>query len=371
MRNYTEKTSIKLVILLILIFNSFSFISIINYTKANYDFNGYELKPRVYGKINGGVFLSIGNKYGVDSTPYNINYDIPNGTAIIYAALYIYIWGGDEYNSGSVTLSVNEKTLNKINLDGINDINENVLISTHGSYSVYYEITNEIVLNKENNISINTEGSSFDGRVYGALLLVIYNVSNQVIKFCFADGNEGLHYLIKGSSHDTCTMEFSDTYNSSEYTTSDFWISYCAGDSGDGDSLYFNNDVLGLDVADGSSGQSFDFDYFNVSEKIEEKNEIKIERNDESYLHPMNCLLISKYKTGLGNDSEDYIVFVQREFPNSDDNPFEGPLFQQVLLVIAVTMVFSLIIITQYIRKKKSKITPLEELEEKKNMNKK
>ncbi|MGQ4873631.1 MAG: DUF3344 domain-containing protein [Promethearchaeia archaeon] len=329
-----------------------------------YNFEGFSLEPRIYGKIHGGIFISVGNKYGLDSTPYDISYNVPNGTKILYSILYIYIWGGSEYNSGTIELTVNNKKIGENNLNGINDNNENVLISTHGSYSVFYVLTNDIILNKVNNISITTEGSSFDGRVYGAVLLVVYEVQNQIIKFCFADGNEGLHYSIKGDTYDTCTMTFPDSYDKTEFLSSELWISYIAGNSGESDYLYFNNQLLGSDVADQSLGLGIDFECFNVTDSIEEKNQIEVKRGEESYLHPMNTLLVSKYKTGFGNDTNDYLIINQREFTESSENVLDNPQFEQLFWVVAIIGIIIVVFSFQFIRKRKfekRKLLPIEE----------
>jgi hypothetical protein len=331
-----------------------------------YKFNGYDLEPRVYGKIHGGIFIGEGDKSGVDNTPYDISYNVPNGTNIMYAILYTYIWGGDEYNTGTIQIEVNNKELEEIDLGGTDDENEDVLISTHGCFSIFFVVTDEIILNKKNNITIHTWGESLDGRVYGAILLVIYEIPTQIIEFCFVDGNEGLHYLIKGSSYDSCSMKFPDiNNNNNEFKTTDLWISTVAGDGSEDDYLYFNDNIIDTNYADESSGDSFDFDEFNLTGDLESTNEIKINRGEESYLHPMNVLLISKYKSGFGNDTADYIKFEERKFSDSDETSlFDDPEFINLLLVIIASSTFVLLIGFQILRKKKHKKADLETSEE-------
>ena len=312
-------------------------------SRASYNFDGYPLTWYVYGKIHGDVYVDGG--HGLDATPYDELYSIPSGNNITWAAVFIGIWGGTEYNTGWIEAYVNASSLGLQQINGINDDNSNVFGSAHGVYLVVYNITSHVKLNKTIEISVNT-GGSYDGRVYGIVLVIVFNASERVTKFCIGYGNVGLHYLIQGATYDTFSFNFRDTYNQSEFDNATLFVSYLATSSGEADYLSFNENELDSDAGDESSGVYFDLDSYNVSNYLESSNKVTFSRGDESYIHPTLAILKAIYKLGYG-EGDDYIYY-NIEGPSGEDG-FDWLLIEIPVIIIIVIVVF----LYQYKRKKK------------------
>ena len=81
------------------------------------------------GTINGGVYASRGSWSGGSSSPETYSYyTIPNGT-IIWARLYVGVWGGTSTSTGIFNTSVNGNYYDLVTIDGEED--SNPTYSTH------------------------------------------------------------------------------------------------------------------------------------------------------------------------------------------------------------------------------------------------
>ena len=282
-------------------------------TPADYNFDGFPLETVKKGTIRGGVFVDAGNKSGVDVTPYATHYDVPEGS-IIWARLYVGVWGGTENYEGWVNVTFNECNLGNTTLGGKDDINENVYATGHGVYWVYYDnIKERMVPGGQNIATAYTTGTfggtgNFDGRVYGIVLIFVYtNDALPQVTYWVNEGNENLNYKTEhnnGTAHFKGVVDTSDAINATLYTI------YLCGGEDEPDYLYFNGYQLdGNDVADSSSGYAFDLDRFDVSGYLEssdnkadfwrgndtDEDDIIGPDEGEAYLHPVNAILIVEH----------------------------------------------------------------------------
>jgi len=338
------------IILKIIILNWIIFIqnfnSYILQVNTVYNFDGYPITWALYGKIHGDIFIDGG--HGADTTPYSETFSLPKGNNIIWASVLIGVWGGNEYNSGWIELYLNNTMIKRQDLNGVNDVSTNVLISTHGCYLVIYNITNYLELNTTIELKVNTGGTSFDGRVYGIILIILYSVPNKAIKFCIGYGNIGFHYLVQGTYYNSFSFNFKDTYDPSKFIYSDIYVSYLASSSGENDYLYFNGILLDNNAGDESSGPYFDLDSYNVSDYLKPSNYIEFKRGDESYLHPILAVLKSTYKPGI-EEGDDYIYYNIEE---PEQKQSINWLIVEVIVVVGITIV---VFSYQYFLKKKKR----------------
>lgn len=144
-----------------------------------------------------------------------------------------------------------------------------------------------------------TEGD-IDGRVYGIILAAVYeDKEGQSTKYWVEEGNINLHG--KGwsetlaSTHDEGYADFSGKVDTDKYNTANLAVVYLCGTPGLDDSLYFNEEQLsdGENSNDIANSKSyFDFKFFDVLDLLEEDdNELKFQRDEEDYVHPVLAAL--------------------------------------------------------------------------------
>jgi len=263
---------------------------------ANYNYYGFFLKDNIVmnGKINGGVY--VGGGHGLEETPYTEQFSVPNGT-VKFARLYVHVWGTDD-GIGWIDTKFNGESLGKMTLNNTNDNNPNVYCAgSGGTYWIYYDVKDKVKAGSTNTATVNTgEIYSFDGRVAGVVLIVVYeNPEMPLIQYWIEQGLDTMIYAREGyDARDTTTAPFSGTVdNFTSVSSATFWTVYLTGTSGDNDKLWFNDQLLGTDVANGSSGSYFDLVQFNVTDYLKDKdNEAKYDRGDDNYLYVGIAVLV-------------------------------------------------------------------------------
>ena len=169
--------------------------------KVAYNFDGFPVETRVHGTVNGGVFIDYEPWAG--TATLTGNFDAPKGD-VKWARLYTGIWGGTEDYAGWVNVSFNgvygTNGLGPIHLQGKNDVNPNVWCSGHGKYWIYNDVTDLVNAGATNTATvskINATVGSFDGRVYGIVLVVVYEGGDNPkdIQYWINDGSDGLNYV--------------------------------------------------------------------------------------------------------------------------------------------------------------------------------
>lgn len=313
---------------------------------ADYNFEGVPYQDDFVniesGTVKGGVYVDGG--YGLDSTPYVQTFNVP-GDSVQWARLYVGIWGGSEDKTGTVDLTYNAEEFETLELKGENDDNEDVYCTGHGVYWIPYDVTTNTttgIISAE----VETDGG-IDGRVYGIVLVAVYNDEDgEDVKYWIEEGNVNLHMENERSSHDELTVEFSGSLDPDDFENALLSVVYLCGTPGLDDYLYFNDEQL----SDGSnsndianSNKYFDFKTFDVVDYLEDDdNEIRFERGEEDYVHPvLSVLTLSTGEEGKSDLSVASINvpvlytgeenIIKATIENSGDDPAYG--FQAALCV--------------------------------------
>lgn len=166
---------------------------------ASYNFDGFPIGTGTNGTVNGGVYT--GYEPWAGTTTLTGSFDVPEGT-VKWAYLYTGIWGGTADYEGWVNVTFNgnctSSSLGPIHMQGKNDTNPNVWCSSHGKYWMYYNVTdltgagctNTAVVSK-----INSTVGGFDGRVYGIVLVAVYEDGSNEVQYWINDGSDCLNYV--------------------------------------------------------------------------------------------------------------------------------------------------------------------------------
>lgn len=165
---------------------------------ASYSFDGFPVVTRTSGTVNGGVYT--GYEPWTGTTTLTGSFDVPEGT-VKWAYLYTGIWGGTEDYEGWVNVTFNNYTgssLGPVHLQGKNDTNPNVWCSSHGKYWMYYNVTDLVCAGNINTAivsKINSTVGGFDGRVYGIVLVAVYEDGSSEVQYWINDGSDCLNYI--------------------------------------------------------------------------------------------------------------------------------------------------------------------------------
>jgi len=305
-----------------------SLLTLVPLAGAIYSFDGVPYSDRLdlvaHGTLRGGVY--VGESRGLDFPPYEQHYQLPAGIEVKWARLYVGVWGGTERYEGWVQTSFNGHDLGKTALRGINDENPHVYCSSHGVYWVYYDVTDTVVPGQNTGVadtSRGERGSKLDGRVYGIILVAVYEAEDAPeTSFWVCDGNPSLHG--KGwagsipSINDLVSVDFSGELNPANVNAGRVTVVYLAGNPGEPDYLEFNGvGIGGNDVADNRAGVTYGIDLktFEVTRYLQAENELRIlrgkdingdgmiETDDEGnlegeyYMHPVLAVLAVEHKT--------------------------------------------------------------------------
>lgn len=260
---------------------------------AAWSFDGWELKTMKTGSINGDVFVSYGDKSGLDSaSPYTSNFNLPKGDEN-YSRLYVGVWGGTETKTGTLSIEFNDNNLGTINLGGTGDTNPtyssgtNVYGRGNGVWWISYNVTGNVSMGKVNTATATT-GGIIDGRVYAIVLVTVYSDASEQekIQYWINEGSVNLHYASGDYRWEKdYTLTKFDGATIIPPGNARLNVAYLVGTKGEPDYLYFNPpdesdspysnmawDIAkykeyqldGNDVADedGSLGKYFDFESF-------------------------------------------------------------------------------------------------------------
>jgi hypothetical protein len=312
---------------------------------ASYSYDGFQLNTTSSGSVYGGVFVSYGDKSGLDSTPYTSNYNLPAGN-VKWGRLYVGVWGGNSGNTGWVNTTLNNIVVGNISLGGEEDTNPtysegtNVYSSGNGVWWVSYNVKDNITMGGINTATART-GGLIDGKVYGIVLAAAYNDTDGaglMTQYWINEGNVNLH----GNDTvghpwwlDNTTALFNGNLDS-KYTNAKLNTVYLTGSPGEPDYLYFNaiedyhrlhqlgddgNETIGSDdIAGARTGLYFDFVSFDVTNLVNPNNNFASywrghdDNNDgwisadyglsglegEAYVHPvLSVLTVNTTRTHL------------------------------------------------------------------------
>ncbi|NOQ33292.1 MAG: DUF3344 domain-containing protein [Methanosarcinales archaeon] len=262
-------------------------LTLVQQAGADYKFDGTPIVAVKHDTVSGGIYVDGG--HGIGGAPYTQSFsNVPAN--IVYARLYVGIWGGTPDYTGTVETKVNGQTLGTLNLRGKADTNPNVVCTGYGVYLVTYVVPVSY-LKEGSNAAVVTTAGEIDGRVYGVTLAAVHESEGAPeVEYWLNDGHENLNGK---NSYDECTTSFA----AAKSTNSDasLTVAYICGSPGQKDYLYINdNQIGGDDVADSMGGSAGDFDIktFDVSNHFDPAgNSLLFKRGDETTVHPFITVL--------------------------------------------------------------------------------
>jgi len=279
---------------------------------ATYNFEGTpeqdELVETTSGTVKGGLYVDGGQ--GLGQTPYVQEFNVP-GDSVTWAKVYVGVWGGTEVKTGTLDLTVNGKEFESLDLEGTADKGDDegqnpaIYCAGHGVYWAAYDLGTNLSTGP---VTVEAKtGGDIDGRIYGIVLAAVYeDKEGQDTKYWVEEGNVNLHGKgwseDQASTHDEAYADFSGKVDADKYSNANLAVVYLCGSPGLDDSLYFNDEQLSdgenqNDIA--NSKNYFDFKFFDVLDFLEEDdNELKFQRDDEDYVHPVLATL------SLGTEEE-------------------------------------------------------------------
>ena len=268
---------------------------------ADYNFDGWPVETGTNGTVNGGVF--IGYEPWNGTTTLTGNFEVPNGT-VKWARLYTGIWGGRKTYEGWVNVTFNDvydrNNLGLIHLQGEKDNNSNVWCSGCGKHWMWYNVTDLVkagTVNTATTTKINATAGGFDGRVYGLVLVVVYEGGDNPkdVQYWINDGSDGLHYGTweagDPTPYDRGTTAFDGTVDTGDVTVANLTLVHLtAYDPGCDSCLKFNDHELDTSMVDTNN---FKLNTWDVTDYIASiGNTVGYSRGDDAYVSVTNAILV-------------------------------------------------------------------------------
>jgi hypothetical protein len=291
---------------------------------ANYNFNGYPVETRTSGIVNGGVF--IGYEPWASTTTLTGSFDVPPGT-VKHAYLYTGIWGGTEDYEGWVNVSFNgvynENGLGPLRLQGKNDTNPNVWCSSHGKYWMYYNVTNLTNPGTTNTAITSKINGTIDGRVYGIVLVTVYEVegSSNKVQYWLNDGCDCLNYV---TPHNESTTYFNGSVDTANVSRARLTAVHLTGyEPPCSNCLKFNLHELDTSMIDTND---FELNTWDVTNYIAPSgNNASYSRGNDEYVNICNTILTLEYICGdVNSDGKINMDDVLTLWYDYADYPYPG-----------------------------------------------
>jgi hypothetical protein len=288
---------------------------------GKYNYDGYSLETIKNGTVKGDVYISNGYHAGFTDNLYPTSYYVKNRlvtnftnvptSGIKWAMLKVGVYGANTSRSGSMNASLSNGATTELlegdkwlsvtppsNLASVDVVN--------ASGSVVYLVDYDVKANLERLASstitatVNTTPDTnlgLDGRIYGAVLIVVYESGDTYTQYWINEGNLNFHkngnVWINGTSvavsdFDANITRFDGSVNNT-LKNYNLTVGYFAGDADQKDYLYFNapsgtdspynlnnpswnleryeDYLVGTEVADSTAGTKkyFDLKTFDVS----------------------------------------------------------------------------------------------------------
>lgn len=331
---------------------------------GRYDYDGYSLDTIKNGTVQGDVYVSYGNQAGFYDNLYNSYYrdnglvtnftNVPT-SGIQWAMLKVGVYGANTSRSGWMNASLSnsnndiellegDKWLNVTppsNLDSVDIVNA----SGTGIYLVDYDVKSALENLSDSSITatINTwpdttwgDDYKLGSRVYGAVLIVVYEGGDTLTQYWINEGNLNLHknatVWVNGSfetvpDFDANITRFNGPVNDTLNNNFNLTVGYFAGDANQKDYLYFNapnftdspynlnnpgwdrtkyaSKLVGIDVANSSEGKYFDLKTFDVSDLSKSEDNYAIFWRGHESNYP--TIWDPAYGTGTNPETESYL----------------------------------------------------------------
>jgi len=264
---------------------------------ADYNSYGWPVVTRATGTINGGVFIDSESNFQTLTT---LDTNVPAGT-VKYAYLYTGVWGGTNTYTGWMNVTFNgdhtSNGLGPIHLEGIDDTNPNVWCTGSGKYWMWYNVTDLTSAGSANTATtskINSTSGTFDGKVYGIVLVVVLeNQSEPMIQYWINDGSDGLNY---NTPHNDGTTYFNGAVSTSNVVGSALTMLHLTAElTSCSDCLEFNGHPL-------STGMISEYFELNTWDETNSNvkpanvtalgNNVWYSRGDDGYVNVCNAILV-------------------------------------------------------------------------------
>lgn len=303
---------------------------------GRYDYNGYSLETIKNGTVKGDVYISYGDHAGFTDNLYPTSYyrdnmlvtnftNVPT-SGIQWAMLKVGVYGANTSRSGWMNASLSNSSATELlegnkwlnvtppsNLESYNVINASgsvVYLVDYDVKSALENLSSSTIKATVNAWPETTWGDSYklDSRIYGAVLIVVYESGDTYTQYWINEGNLNLHkngnVWVNGTSvavsdFDANITRFDGPVNDT-LTNFNLTVGYFAGDANQKDYLYFNaptfddspynlinpgwnltnyaSYLVGTDIANSTGGTKkyFDLKTFDVSGLREPTNNYAI-----------------------------------------------------------------------------------------------
>ena len=254
------------------------------------------------GTVIGGVYFDGGHGL-TGEMPYTQTFSVPPHDNVLFAHLYVHVWGGTEGYHGWLNTSFNGQSLGNITLLGNDDVgpgcNKSVWCTTHGTYFVWYNVTAMVTSGSNTATAVTNKISPrFDGRVGTIELIVVYEKEGaQQVRYWVVQGHDALVYATRYAAKDYGYAHFNGTIDPDDWTTGLYYASWMTGDQGDTDTLWFNIHKLCEGCTEYEEGPYWDFEVFEVKNGTvnyltASDNYAKYWRDGDAYVHWFNAVLV-------------------------------------------------------------------------------
>ena len=280
---------------------------------ACYNWYGFSMQSEAHPQFGNGTVANgtvIGSVYfdgghGLrGEMPYTQTFSVPAYDNVLFAHLYVHVWGGTENYHGWLNTSFNGHSLENITLLGDDDVgpdcNKHVWSASHGTYFVWYNVTDFVT--SGTNIATAVTGKikgGFDGRVGTIELIVVYEKEGMdETRYWVVQGHDALVYATSGyAAKDFGYAYFDGMINPDEWASAVYYASWMTGDIGDTDTLWFNDNLLCEGCTNYEQGPYWDFKIFGVKNASVDylsssDNYAKYWRDGDCYVHWFNAVLV-------------------------------------------------------------------------------
>ena len=209
-----------------------------------------------------------------DATPakpysFNTSFTLPGANEIIFARLYLDVWGGTNEYTCRIDTAVNNSPLDVVNIGGTTDSNPTydanqtcVYGSGYGSWQVAYAGLDDLLhLDGQANVvevTISDPTGQFDGRTVDVSLVTVYRDPNikEALDYYLAEA-EGYMRRTPGTPGSPAARVLTiDSINTAQVLNAFYTAHYTHGTADQFDRIYFNGAPLGgNDVAVGAMGK--------------------------------------------------------------------------------------------------------------------
>jgi len=249
-------------------------LAISSMAKAGFNLPGYDLKvvKSEQGVANAAVSFQTNSVWtgATPAKPYNFNtsFILPDANEIIFARLYLNVWGGTNEYTCQIDTTVNGNAIDVVNIGGTADTNPTydanqtcVYGSGYGTWQVAYNGVAELLhidgTNNTVDVIISDPTGQFDGRTVDVALMVVYRdySINHAIDYYLAEA-DGYMRRTPGTPGSPAERILDvNSINTSDVIGAAYTAHYTHGTNGQFDRIYFNGTQLdGNDVAIGAMG---------------------------------------------------------------------------------------------------------------------